>query len=65
MCHVATAQPGNGHGNGHGNGNGSGNCGNPPCGGPQVPIETDWLLYLGVVAGGYFAVKKSHPAKKR
>jgi hypothetical protein len=51
------AQPnGNGHGNGNGgngnNGNGNGGCGNPPCGGPNsVPIETEWLLFAGLIMG--------------
>lgn len=49
------SQPGNGNGYGHGNGNGSGNCGNPPCGGPHqtVPVDVQWLLYAGLVAGVY------------
>jgi hypothetical protein len=52
------SQPGNGNGNGRGNGN----CPNPPCGGPNqpVPIDTQWLLYVGVAVGVYlrFQIKK-------
>lgn len=49
----SNGQPGNGNANGHGNGNGNGNCGNPPCGGPHVPIDAGWLLIAGVVTGIY------------
>lgn len=64
---VVSAQPkGNGNGNGNGgngnNGNGNGGCGNPPCGGPNsVPIDVEWLVLIGLVAGCY--IKFSKPRK--
>jgi hypothetical protein len=61
------AQP-NGNGNGNGgtgnNGNGNGGCGNPPCGGPNsVPIETEWLVFAGLLVGCYIKFLKSRQPK--
>ena len=63
MCSSVTiAQPnGNGNGNqGNGNnGNGNGGCANPPCGGPNaVPINVEWLVLAGLVAGCYIKFLK-------
>lgn len=65
--YLANAQPGNGNGGGNGNGNGNGGngnngngnggCGNPPCGGPHVPIDAEWLVFAGLIAGFYLKLR--------
>ncbi|HEY0744042.1 MAG TPA: hypothetical protein VGD40_21395 [Chryseosolibacter sp.] len=60
---ASDGQPGNGNANGHGNGKGNGNggCGSPPCGGPHVPIDAEWLLIAGVVTGIYLKIRGRRP----
>ena len=66
LAMAVAAQPnGNGNGN-HGtgnNGNGNGGCANPPGGGPNVPIDVEWLLLAGLTAGFYFKRTRSGKTK--
>jgi hypothetical protein len=63
-CNSSMSQPsGNGNGGNGNNGNGTGGCADPPCGGPNsVPIEIEWLLLAGLIAGSVMKFRREKKA---